>query len=252
MYMATLDKLLALPFSEVDYLKAYKHYPMSKSEYREAERLAGIILFLADDLHVIEFRMPDSSGAYYTLKHLPNSLTFQWMSEIRYEEERAKDTDRHENLAPIGGYGRYTRFRTSKSLTDPSNKRVWMRAIGEWMDNTRLVRGSGQSVCDFCAGPCGDCPQRWSDDPHSCDRCMYDDGEDSECIDCPCRPDLLRHVERDAVHESPYEAMLFSSYSRYPGCVPPLPSGYYPGYVPPPAPDPSLAGYGSQSQPAQN
>ena len=214
-YMAILDMLLAAPVPEADYAKACKPYPMSMSEYREAERLAGILLFLEDEPQVIRIH---SSDSHCIIGFIPNFLAFQWLDEIRHEEERAKDASRHEDLASMEGYGAYANSNNSMPLTDPRNEQVWMRAVKEWLDKTQLVRNSGQRVCDFCAGPCGDCPHRWSDDPHSCDFCAHEYEELTECTNCPF--DSYRFISHKA-----------ASSSRNP---------YYPEIVPAPAPDPSL------------
>jgi len=52
-------------------------------------------------------------------------------------------------------------------------------ALRELAANTNL------SICDFCAGPCGDCPQKWSDDPYPCDPCPQDQFGITNCTNCP-------------------------------------------------------------------
>lgn len=63
-----------------------------------------------------------------------------------------------------------------------------------------LRTSTNRSICDFCAGPCGDCLRKYSEDPYDCDDCPQDRfGGLTACHSCPFmpleRPGLLRDLE---------------------------------------------------------
>lgn len=82
---------------------------------------------------------------------------------------------------------------------------VWDDAFGCWrsqvivafqnirphssQNTVQMLRASvNRSICDFCAGPCGNCTRKYSMDPTDCDDCPQDRfGGLTECDTCPYR-----------------------------------------------------------------
>lgn len=95
----------------------------------------------------------------------------------------------------------------SEKYTEPA----WRIAFYRWYDKARLdFENSGAEVCptvakalaasmswnmcDFCAGPCGDCHQKRSAEEYPCDPCPQDQYGMTECSICPF--DLFRRLYR--------------------------------------------------------
>ena len=68
---------------------------------------------------------------------------------------------------------------------DRANSRNDLQELADKMD---------WDLCHYCAGPCGDCPQKHSRDPYPCDPCPQDQYGVTECTYCPYR--MLRELHR--------------------------------------------------------
>ena len=79
---------------------------------------------------------------------------------------------------------------------------VWEDAFSCWLaqtstallnirpNNKKTIQmftiSANRSICDFCAGPCGDCTRKYSGAPYDCDDCPQDQlGGLTACHCCP-------------------------------------------------------------------
>lgn len=205
-YILIWDNLLRWPAWNSKSLKNCEKFDISEAEKeaetREAIRTAGIYLVLWYEIQAVRIIYPASEYTDTYDTYLPNSLMFQWMDEIRHEDQGIPAESLEEG----------------KSLTALSNRPVWMRAVKRWLDirndalfwiscrderKGELPPPAPESICDYCAGPCGDCSERWSDNPHSCDSCA----RAPECISCPLHPYQLTcdTVGPGGLYDAPYD-----------------------------------------------
>ena len=91
-------------------------------------------------------------------------------------------------------------------------KAVWVGTFERWYAQTSVafqnimpenkksiqafVANASLPVCNFCLGPCGACPERYSGESSACDGCEQDVHGFTECTLCPLRPsDNLNKVD---------------------------------------------------------
>ena len=94
------------------------------------------------------------------------------------------------------GDNAYRRWREQVIFVSQRNLRPW----GSKDDVQTLRTNVNRCICDFCAGPCGGCTRKHSEDPYACEDCPQDHlGGLTACHTCPYapleRPELLRELD---------------------------------------------------------